>query len=126
MILYWYCEACGQSCTTQDTDEPSQPTQCPKCDTVGVLGADYPPTIVRQVYLFPAKTIAKIIAEETVSKFARIVKHDKSFTFDMGDEMREMRQIHLNTIRDLKTYEEIHKWLKEYRRMSLREWVDSL
>ncbi len=82
--------------------------------------------MTNHIYQFPAKIIKEIIAEETESKFANIRKHDKSYPFSMGDEMREMCSQHKRRILALSSYEEIDKWLGEFRRMSLREWVDSL
>ena len=79
-----------------------------------------------ETYLFPPKIIAKVILEETESKINTIRKYSQGIHLDSYDEFREMLYQHKRMISNLSTYEDIDTWLSIYRRMSLREWVDSL
>ena len=76
-------------------------------------------------YQFPAKIIKRIILEETDSKLARL-RQESGATYMYYDEFKEMVSKHRATIRDLETLEDIDDWLREYRRISLEEWVNTL
>jgi len=73
-------------------------------------------------YAFPVKIIRKIIAEESEELLRELFKTPISFP----DELRGMIRDHKEHFAALSSYEELDNWLRIYRDISLKDWVESL